>query len=262
MGVPSLEELVRRAAWQAVGIPYDLNSPFQNYARAQDLGCPLTDEVPIDLNTRAQGFALGIVFGRAGEKLEHVGWQGEAKMNEDMVAPAIAFGSPFQAVRISQPFGVNEDWYKKFSYNGVPLKGHTGIDFAVPSGTLVEAVSYGNVIEIGFEPTGYGRYVKLEHEWGESLYAHISEIQVGYRQSVVQGQPIALSGNTGNSTGPHLHFAVRFNPYRRDDGWGGFSDPLPSLPIGSFFVPTGYTRSLQSTETQPRLPGMVQDGDV
>jgi hypothetical protein len=56
-------------------------------------------------------------------------------------------------------------------------------------------------------------------------------------QAIARGQYLGASGNSGGSTGPHLHFAIRINPYQRTDGWGGFSDPLPYLPPGSFVLP-------------------------
>lgn len=77
----------------------------------------------------------------------------------------------------------------------------------------------------------------LHHAWGESIYAHLSSVGVVVGQNVGRGERLGVSGNTGNSSGPHLHFAVRINPYRRGDGWGGYRDPLPYLPPDSFAFP-------------------------
>jgi hypothetical protein len=69
----------------------------------------------------------------------------------------------------------------------------------------------------------------LAHAWGESLYAHLSAHHLQVGEIVRRGQYIGNSGNTGNSTGPHLHFGIRIYPYNRRDGWGGFTDPEPYL---------------------------------
>ena len=87
----------------------------------------------------------------------------------------------------------------------------------------------GDVMEIGFEANGFGNYVKLQHDWGESLYAHLESKKVKEADTVKSGDVIGISDNTGASTGPHLHFGIRINPYSRKDGWGGFSDPEPYL---------------------------------
>jgi len=131
---------------------------------------------------------------------------------------------------ITQKYGANPDFYKQYKIGGVPLKGHEGIDLRASTGTEVvacddgfcqEAFDQGNV--------GYGKYIKLIHDWGESVYAHLSEFKIRQGTEVKKGQTIAKSGNTGNSTGPHLHFGMRINPYNRSDGWGGYSDPEPYL---------------------------------
>ncbi|HRW49047.1 MAG TPA: M23 family metallopeptidase, partial [Caldilinea sp.] len=88
-----------------------------------------------------------------------------------------------------------------------------------------------------FEQDGFGNYVLLRHPWGESIYAHLSGVDVSQGQQLAAGQGIGRSGNTGGSTGPHLHFAIRIDPYQRTDGWGGFSDPLPYLPPESYRLP-------------------------
>lgn len=136
-----------------------------------------------------------------------------------------------QTVPITQVFGVNEAYYKQFSVDGVPLKGHNGVDFGVPEGTVIQAVDAGKVIESGNDPAGFGIYVKLLHPWGETLYAHLSRSFVQLDLVVNKGQPLGYSGNTGNSSGPHLHFGLRTFPYVRTDGWGGYRDPLPFLPV-------------------------------
>jgi murein DD-endopeptidase MepM/ murein hydrolase activator NlpD len=123
---------------------------------------------------------------------------------------------------ITQRFGQNLEEYK-------PLLGHTGVDFAVPTGTKVFATDEGTALEVREDVGGYGNYIKLVHPWGESLYAHLSYHLVGQGQRVQRGEWIGLTGSTGNSTGPHLHFAIRVNPYDRTDGYDGFADPLRYL---------------------------------
>jgi murein DD-endopeptidase MepM/ murein hydrolase activator NlpD len=98
---------------------------------------------------------------------------------------------------------------------------HEGIDIAVPSGTPVVAVASGTVVHAGWLG-GYGNLVVVDHGNGLSTaYAHNSSIAAGVGASVGQGQVIAYSGNTGNSTGPHVHFEVRVN--------GSAVDPLGYL---------------------------------
>jgi murein DD-endopeptidase MepM/ murein hydrolase activator NlpD len=83
---------------------------------------------------------------------------------------------------------------------------HNGIDIAVPEGTPVRSVASGVVVYAGFR-SGYGWTVLVEHTNGiVSLCGHNSKISVENGQSVKQGDIIALSGNTGRSTGPHVHF--------------------------------------------------------
>ncbi|WP_242622691.1 M23 family metallopeptidase [Lachnoclostridium sp. Marseille-P6806] len=88
---------------------------------------------------------------------------------------------------------------------------HQGIDIAVSVGTAVMASSAGTVVSAGWQ-SGYGYVVYIQHADGrQTRYGHLSKILVSSGQSVTQGQKIALSGNTGNSTGPHLHFEIRIN---------------------------------------------------
>jgi murein DD-endopeptidase MepM/ murein hydrolase activator NlpD len=98
---------------------------------------------------------------------------------------------------------------------------HEGIDIAVPEGTPIRAAASGTVIIAGWTG-GYGNYTCIDHGGGLSTcYGHQSGYAVSAGQSVVQGQIIGYSGNTGSSTGPHLHFEVRIN--------GASTDPLGYL---------------------------------
>lgn len=132
--------------------------------------------------------------------------------------------------RVTQPFGARPEYYSQFKIDGVPLKGHEGIDFGTPVGSLIQAVYDGTVVESADQGgVGYGRYIKLSHSWGESVYAHLEYQMVRVGETVSGGEIIARSGATGNVTGAHLHFGLRISPFNRKDGWGGYTDPAPFL---------------------------------
>jgi len=91
---------------------------------------------------------------------------------------------------------------------------HKGIDLRSAIGDTVYSAFSGRVRLTRFERGGYGFYVIVRHENGlETVYGHLSRFLVKPNQYVKAGQPIALSGNTGRSTGPHLHFETRFMGY-------------------------------------------------
>lgn len=93
---------------------------------------------------------------------------------------------------------------------------HHGMDFAVPSGTSVRSARSGQVVKAGWFGV-YGLVVLVDHGNGvQSLYAHNSSLLVKYGQFVQAGQRIAYSGNTGRTTGPHLHFEIRLQGYTVD----------------------------------------------
>ena len=88
---------------------------------------------------------------------------------------------------------------------------HKGIDWAVPKGTAVRASCGGTVVSAGWSG-GYGNCITIRHPDGkQTRYGHLSKILVSAGQKVDQGQKIALSGNTGRSTGPHVHFEILVN---------------------------------------------------
>ena len=121
--------------------------------------------------------------------------------------------------RVSQKFGENPSMYSKFG-----LKGHNGIDFAIPNGTTILAPHHGTIKEALFDKNGYGWYVKIENEQEGSVMGHFEKILVKYGQRVNEGDNIAISDNTGNSTGPHLHWGYYHFPRDRKNGYNGFQN--------------------------------------
>ncbi|MCK8060889.1 MULTISPECIES: M23 family metallopeptidase [unclassified Fusibacter] len=96
-------------------------------------------------------------------------------------------------------------------YGNRSLGYHSGIDLSMPQGTPIYAAAGGTVVFSGNQGT-YGLLVKIDHGDGTTtLYAHNSKLLVKNGDKVLKGQQISLSGNTGRSTGPHLHFEVRIN---------------------------------------------------
>lgn len=133
---------------------------------------------------------------------------------------------PFQGqYRLSQGFGANPDSYARFG-----LKGHNGLDYALPHGTPLVSPIEGKITEIGNDTTGYGAYVKVENDAEGHLLGHMSRIDVQVGQEVYEGQQLGLSGGTkgswgaGNTTGAHLHWGRFPKPRNRDNGYSGYED--------------------------------------
>ena len=132
--------------------------------------------------------------------------------DQDKVYTGGKFLWPTTSTLITSPFG-----YRIHPVTGV-YTGHTGVDIGVGTGSPVYAAASGTVIVAGTYG-GYGYAVVIDHGSGIStLYGHNSSLNVSVGQNVTQGQVIASSGNTGISTGPHLHFEVRIN--------GAYVDPM------------------------------------
>ena len=116
----------------------------------------------------------------------------------------------------------SEFGYRRDPFTG-ETRGHSGMDLAVPTGTPIRAALSGTVTVSQYNAGGYGYYVMIDHGNGLStLYGHNSRLLVQVGQTVEAGDIIALSGSTGRSTGPHLHFEVRVD--------GEQTDPRAYLP--------------------------------
>ena len=126
---------------------------------------------------------------------------------------------PIQAAAGGWIWPVNGTLTSPFGYRWGRM--HEGIDISVPEGTPIHAAKSGSVA-IAAYTGGYGNYTCVDHGGGlSSCYAHQSSYAVSVGDSVTQGEVIGYSGNTGSSTGPHLHFEIRIN--------GGAVDPLGYL---------------------------------
>lgn len=133
---------------------------------------------------------------------EEVTYQAVPKIVERGTIVPPTYIKPISGGRLTSGFGKRSR----------PTKGastyHKGVDWATPVGTSVVASSSGTVTRAGWG-SGYGYCVYIRHPDGrETRYGHLSKVLVSVGQSVSQGQRIALSGNTGVSTGPHLHFEI------------------------------------------------------
>ncbi|MFN5324865.1 MAG: peptidoglycan DD-metalloendopeptidase family protein [Bacteroidota bacterium] len=128
-----------------------------------------------------------------------------AKDKTEMLAsiPAIQPISNKELNRMSSGFGYRIHPIYKTSTM------HAGMDFAAPIGTPIYATGNGVVKKAEFNPGGYGNHVVISHGFGyETLYAHMNSISVKSGQRVTRGDVIGELGNTGSSTGPHLHYEV------------------------------------------------------
>ncbi len=152
-----------------------------------------------------------------------------ARNKEKMLAciPAIQPIRNIDMQRISSYFGYRIDPFYKVR------KFHEGIDFAAPIGTPVHVTGDGRVIQIIRSNRGYGNEILVDHGYGYmTRYAHLSAFKVKVGQYVKRGQVIGLVGDTGKSTGPHLHYEVIKNHH-------------PINPIDFFFndlTPAEYSK--------------------
>ncbi len=111
-----------------------------------------------------------------------------------------------------------ERYLSGFDYS--PATNHFGIDIAGRLGNPIFAADTGVVVYAGWNDYGYGEMIVIDHGSGwQTLYAHLSQINVTCGQEVYQGDTIGLMGSTGKSTGPHLHFEMRSDEYGRVNPW-------------------------------------------
>lgn len=138
-------------------------------------------------------------------------------------------------------FGEAPEWYTKVA--GYP---HNGLDFALPTGTPVLACDEGFVIYADNIPDSDGMGIILQHDWGISLYWHLSEVIAKLGHVYTKGAIIGKSGATGWATGPHLHFGIKV---KGDEpaGMRGWTDPKKY-----------FSEQLPQEEHQPQQPHIYE----
>ncbi|MFI1360947.1 M23 family metallopeptidase [Streptomyces sp. NPDC020898] len=140
---------------------------------------------------------------------------------------------------------------------------HTGVDFGTPRNTPILVSAAGTVVHSVDLERSYGHHIIVSHGGGLfTLYAHLETRLAGKGAKVTAGQRIGLSGSTGNSSGPHLHFEVR----RGRNGSGATVDPLRLLkgnpPVAAFFTGLEDLEELNEAEELGKLEEIgQQDAD-
>lgn len=173
-------------------------------------------------------------------------------INPDSITPAGKgiLRWPVDNVRVTQYFG-NTAFAASGAYKG---KGHNGIDLAASIGTPIKAALSGTVIGTGNTDAvrgcySFGKWVLVKHANGlDTLYAHLSSIQVSQGESVATGQLLGYSGETGYATGPHLHFGVYVSSATQVMTLGEATNTrtpcanakMPIAPLSAYLNPMSY----------------------
>lgn len=192
---------------------HDLESDVEEYEKKMN---------ELDAKEKAQEAALQKKYEEAKKKAEQNASSGSSSSGSGSSSAA---GSTVSSKGFIRPVKTGSITATMYYSSG---KYHGAVDFGVSVGTPVYAAADGIVVTSTWGGSdSYGYYIKIKHYNGlYTLYAHGSSLVVSVGQEVKQGQLIMYSGNTGNSTGPHLHFEVRVSP-------GGYSNrvnPLNYLP--------------------------------
>ena len=174
------------------GIPYTVKNGDSLSLISSSMGVPL--EAILDANDiQSDKINAGMTLFIPG-----------ARMNKEELKLALGelFVYPLKGAKLSSPFGWRDD----------PISGvrrhHAALDLSAPHGTPVKAAMDGKVLATGFNGT-YGNYIIISHPGGyQTMYAHLNTYTVRKGDSLSQGTQIGTVGNTGYSTGPHLHFAI------------------------------------------------------
>lgn len=203
-----LDVTATRAVTYTEQIPFDTvtqenGNQDQTYRETVQQGCAGTAQVTAEIETvdgeeRTRTILARTVLRQATDEIVEVGTRNVGIGTGEFAVPLNSY-----------------TFTSAFKYRWGRL--HGGVDLAVDEGTPVYAADNGKVIVAEDSGNGYGSYIILDHQNGfKTLYGHNSQLLVSVGDVVGKGEKIALSGNTGNSTGPHLHFEVQVNDEKVD----------------------------------------------
>lgn len=147
---------------------------------------------------------------------------------------------PLERHEVTQEFGVDfrDPKTGKLVYASMGLKAHNGVDFRTRYFSLDGILGHGKCLAardgqietVRFDKGGYGTHIRLRHtDGGLTIYGHLSKVLVTVGQRVVEGEQIGVTGNTGLSSAPHLHFEYRPKDLDVNNGYFGAVDPMPLL---------------------------------
>jgi hypothetical protein len=186
-----------------------------------------------------------------------------------MYSMVLNYPVDMQKCTVTQGFGENPQLYRQFIVAGQPLRGHNGVDIGSYGGVptpiwpvddgVVKFVGYRsgpNARGTGYDPSGWGNYLDIQHSWGISRYAHLHTINVKNGQRVAAPKSgvttyLGEMGTTGNSTGVHLHLGIYPTGEPKTNGFGGAIDP--AKPINYFM------RYVVGTPTLIKEDGLISE---
>ena len=177
--------------------------PANASSELEGRGGPLINSRPMtELGLQAAIVELTKAVDARDESLSSI----EAKiLQQSVLKDMLPNSSPVEAGYNSSSYGWRID-----PFNGSKAF-HEGLDFPAATGTIIHAAADG-IVSMSEHSAAYGNIVKVEHGSGlETRYAHASKLLVKVGERVIKGQAVALVGSTGRSTGPHLHYEIRFN---------------------------------------------------
>ncbi len=205
-------------------------------------------------------FLTGIWKSMNRQALESLRRDNEDYEHQDFFHPSLGRADFYRPVGgiITSKFG----WRPQFQ------RVHHGVDLHLNIGDTVRAALSGTIERISYDAQGYGHYVVISHTNGmETVYGHLQYALVGQGQTVIAGQPVAIGGNTGNSTGPHLHFETRIDGVAVDpmllfDFYGNSNWQAYESTPAVKAVPKGPTYSHQSKSLKKEDTYIVRYGDT
>lgn len=204
---------------QMLGVDYDTTDYHEFYNDTVSFELKSRDSIFSMVDDRA--FYAAEMLATQLTKLQETSQLFKNNKNAIYYYPTI---SPIKArdfINISSPYGYREHPIKK------EVLFHEGIDISARVGTEVFSTAQGRVVKVLYSKYGFGNRVVIKHAYGfETLYAHLGTIKVKKGQWVNKNQLIATVGNTGLSTGPHLHYEIHKYNHPRD-------------PLGYFYVSIG-----------------------